>query len=212
MRAAARAEDALNLLLPATVFVDDTAPQRAALASVALPDDVGVLRRRGDHHHELQLGIDKDRLPVDAEQREAALLAGEGPELVAIAEVRRRLLRPERIRLAVPVGGIQQIVPGDDLLAAEGAVIGEQDAKAAIVAQRRIEPAEPLLSAIGAAHPCRIPIPRPSAATAAASDIGSASFPSLRGAAPSAPRSRWRHSGSARPARFPWYQTPSALR
>src|SRR5262249_57062258 len=102
MRAAARAEDALNLLLPATVFVDDTAPQRAALASVALPDDVGVLRR--------------DRLPVDAEQREAALLAGEGPELVAIAEVRRRLLRPERIRLAVPVGGIQQIVPGDDLL------------------------------------------------------------------------------------------------
>src|SRR2546429_501225 len=107
MRAAARAEDTLAPL-PAAGFADHAAPQRAALPRKGLLPDTCVLRRRGDHHHEFQFGIDKDRLPVDAEQREAALLAGKQPELIAVAEKRRCPRWAEGIRLAMPVGGLQQ--------------------------------------------------------------------------------------------------------
>src|SRR4051812_27641330 len=142
--------------LPGTVFADDPAPDRIALAGKGLLPHTRVPGRAGDHHHQLEFGIDEDRLTVDTEQRESPLLAREEPELVAIAEIGRRLRRGERFGLTMPVGGIEQIVLWHDLLAAGRAVIGEQDSKTAIVAQDRIEISRPGFGAVFGFHPCRV--------------------------------------------------------
>ena len=68
------------------------APERAALPGKGLLADAGIFRRGRDHHHELEFGIDEDRLAVDAEQGEPPLLARKQPELIAIAEKRRGAL------------------------------------------------------------------------------------------------------------------------
>src|SRR5882724_10595698 len=110
--------------LPASVFADDPAPQRVALARERLLADAGVLRRGSKHHHELEFGIDENRLAVDAEQREPPLFARKQPELIAVTEIRRRLARRERVRLAVPVGRIKKLLIRHELPAAGGDVNG----------------------------------------------------------------------------------------
>src|SRR4029079_10723173 len=118
-----------RLSLPASVFGDDPAPERAALGGERLLSNAGIPRRSGDHHHELKFGIDEDRLTVDAEQRKTSLLTRKKPELIAVAEKRRRLARGKRRGLAAPVGRFEQILFRNDLLAADGAVVGQQYSK-----------------------------------------------------------------------------------
>ncbi len=111
------------------------------------------------HHDQLAGRVDKDGLSIHAQQGKAALLAGKGPGLVAVAEIRRGLVGREGRRMLLGVGGLDQVGRRDDLaqIGAVGAltIVGQQEAQSRIVAGGGIEVAAGPLKPRGVGPPQR---------------------------------------------------------
>ncbi len=88
---------------------------------------------------QLQARIYKNRLPVDANERESPELARENPELIAVAHVRRSLPRVKLFGRASPIGCIKEELKRDDLFLAgivrSHAVIGEHDTETRVISR-----------------------------------------------------------------------------
>src|SRR5882724_6948241 len=93
-------------------------------------------------HDELGGRIDQDDMSPDAEQRKSALLTGEEPHLVSIAEVGSCRSRGEMTVGWLHRGGVQHPLPWNQLTSFPCAVMRKQPAQTRVVAQGRVKAAE----------------------------------------------------------------------
>src|SRR3954471_4116035 len=93
-------------------------------------------------HDEFGGRIDQDDLPPDAEQRKSALLTGEEPHLVSIAEVGSCRPWGKMTVGWLHRGGVQHPLPWNQLASFPCAVMREQPAQTRVVAQGRVKAAE----------------------------------------------------------------------
>src|SRR6266481_7050043 len=123
----------------ATQLPHDTPPECGRLSDARI---AGLLADRGVDHDEPAGRIDEDRLAAYAEQREHPPLPWEDPDLIAVAEGRRRGAGPEVRLVRGHTRGVLDPRDGNDLPAPPIPVVSEQQAESRVVAQDRVDAAE----------------------------------------------------------------------